>query len=115
MSLLAVALVPGLLAGWVVGGRLSRLADLRLRAPAVIFAAAGVQLASGWLPAGWRWGALVVSSVLVGAWLVANVVGRSGVLHLAIGLLAVGCVLNLAERARNRGMPVSVDAQSVCG
>lgn len=107
MSLLVAALVPGLLAGWVVGGRLSRLADLGLRAPLVIFAAVGLQLGLGLAPAGWRPAGLAASSALVGAWLVLNLRQRPPVLRIAVGLLAVGWLLNLAVMVPNRGMPVS--------
>lgn len=105
--LLVVVLVPGLLAGWAVGGRLGRLADLDLRAPAVILAAVALQLGLGRAPAGARLPLLVVSAGLVAAWLVLNARRRAPLLGFAIGLLAAGWVANLAVMVPNRGMPVS--------
>lgn len=107
MALLAVSLFPGILAGWAVGGRLGRLAELELRAPAVIFAALALQLGLGLLPAGARAPALAGSCVLVGVWLLLNVRGRPPVLGLAVGLLAAGWLLNVAVMLPNGGMPVS--------
>ena len=115
MTLLVVVLVPGLLAGWAVGGRLSRLADVELRAPAAIFGAVALQLALGLVPAELRLPGLVASGVLVTAWLVANARDRTPALGLAVGLLAVGWALNLAVMVPNRGMPVSDTALSRIG
>jgi len=107
VSLLVVALVPGLLAGWAVGGRLSRLAELDLRAPAVIFAAVALQLGLGRAPTSARLPLLVVSAGLIGAWLVLNARRRAPLLGFAIGVLALGWLLNVAVMVPNRGMPVS--------
>jgi hypothetical protein len=107
VTLLVVALVPGLLAGWAVGGRLSRLADLELRAPVAIFGAVATQLGLGFLPSGVRPVFLVASFVLISVWLAANLGDRPAALRLAIGLLAVGWALNLVVMLPNRGMPVS--------
>ena len=115
MSLLVVALVPGLVAGWAVGGRLGRLAELHLRAPGVIFAAAALQLALVFAPTGLRPAGLIVSSVLVGVWLVLNAGRRTPLLAVAVGLLALGWILNLAAMIPNRGMPVSGAAMASIG
>ena len=107
MTLLFAALVPGVLLGWAVGGRLGRLADLDLRAPAAILVAVALQLGLGLVPEGGRLPVLTASSVLVGVWLLANARGRPPVLRAAVGLLALGWLLNVAVMVPNRGMPVS--------
>lgn len=107
MTLLFAALVPGVLVGWAVGGRLGRLAALDLRAPAAILAAVALQFGLGLVPRDARLGVLTVSSLLVGVWLLANARNRPPVLRLAIGLLALGWLLNVAVMVPNRGMPVS--------
>ena len=120
MSLFLVALVTGLVLGLVTGGRIRHVADVGLRAAPLAWAALATQLALGLPPArhlggGGRNAVIVASFVLVGAFLVANVRGRTGAVRTGLVLLVIGWALNVAVVAANSGMPVSADALARSG
>ena len=110
MLIFPVALAMGVAVGYLLGGRLRHLTALELRAPVLVVAALGLQLAAGLAPTTRRFPIVLVSYVAVAAWLVVNASARSGKLRLAVGLLAAGWALNLAAIAANGGMPVSLHA-----
>jgi hypothetical protein len=96
MSLVVVALVAGVAAGLLLGGRVRHLAGVRLHWLAVLGAGAACALA------GARWGAaaIIIGYVLLLGFALRNV-ARPGMVLVACGLLA-----NLAVIAADRGMPV---------
>ena len=121
MLIFALAAVMGAVAGLVLGGRFAALAELRLRMPALVWAALGMQLALGLaplrsLPGGLRFGLVVTSYAMVGAWLALNgVMGRAVPMRASFGLLAAGWLLNLVVMVPNGGMPVSAAALAESG
>lgn len=115
MLILPLAAVVGVVAGFALGGRLTGLADLGLRACGLVWAGLALQLGLGLAPlqslsAGSRFAVVAASYVLVGAWLVVNAVAHSRGRRVALGLLAAGWAMNLAVMAPNGGMPVSASA-----
>ena len=115
MVIMPLAVVAGVAAGLLLGGRLPGLCRLRFRGCALVWLSVGLQLALGVAPlrsleAGQRFAVVVASYVLVGAWLVTNAVLQAGARRTALGLLALGWALNLAVMVPNGGMPVSATA-----
>lgn len=112
-ALLVVA--AAVIVGYVLGGRLARLADAGLRANVLLFVGLALQvtvdvLAGRGLVDGWPATAtLVVSQVIVGAWIVANI------RHPGMALVLGGLVLNAVVIAANGAMPVSADALATTG
>lgn len=115
MSLLPVAMFGGMALGYLSGGRLRRLGAFPVRAPLLVGGALAVQLGLGRFPAGARFSLVVTSNGLVGAWLAVNATGRPGRARVAIGLLALGWLMNLAVILPNGGMPVSTAAMAEAG
>lgn len=97
------------------GLRLSDVARLRLRAPALVFVALALQLALPRFPPSSRAAVVVLSYVAVGLWTVVNLAGRALPARIACGLLALGWCLNLLAIAPNGGMPVSRAALDAVG
>lgn len=62
-----------------------------------------------------RFGVVVASYVIVGAWLIANACSQARSLRLPAGLIAGGWLLNLIAIVSNRGMPVSAAALARLG
>jgi len=114
---LEIALVVAIVAVVVAllqGGSLERLADTKFRAVPLLLLGLALQIVFGfwspsWMTDGLGLAVLIVSNVLVLAWLVAN---RSlpGLLIAAVGLL-----MNLAVISANGAMPVSGDAVRAAG
>jgi hypothetical protein len=121
MLIFAVAALVGAVAGLVLGGRIGAFADVRLRAPAAVWAALGLQLALGLgplraLPDGPRFALVATSYGMIGAWLAFNAaVQRAALMRSAFGVLAVGWLLNLVVMVPNGGMPVSAIALAESG
>lgn len=121
MLIFALAALMGAVAGLVLGGRFAALAEFRLRMPAVVWAALGMQVMLGLaplrsLPEGLRFGFVVTSYAMVGAWLALNgITGRAVPMRAAFGLLAAGWLLNLVVMVPNGGMPVSAAALADSG
>jgi hypothetical protein len=85
---------------------LSSLTGIRL--PGLPFAAAGLQLVAARTP--FDHGLVLVSHVVVAAWLVVNAISQVGWRRVGVGLALAGWLLNLAVMLPNGGMPVSDDA-----
>lgn len=102
---------------WLRGGRLSRIAHVQLRASWLLFVGVAVQIGvdlaagRGWLPdAGLSgWSLLLLSQLLVVAFLVANRTLPG------VGLVAAGLLLNATVMAANRAMPVDPAAIAALG
>jgi hypothetical protein len=119
MVLLALAVLGGLAAGLLRGGRLRRLHRVRLRAVPLVWVALGAQLALGIGSSGSSDGlrdALVVASyACVGVWLALNGWCQPGGLGTAFAVLGLGWLLNVVPMALNGGMPVSSTALEAVG
>lgn len=115
MTLFAIAVAAGCAGGYARSGRLRRLGDLRLQAPALVGLALALQLGAGLAPEGWRAATIAASYVLIGAFLVLNSRGRSAVVKGGVALLAVGWLLNVVVMAPHRAMPVSGHALARTG
>jgi len=102
-----IAVAVGCAVGYAQNGRLRRLGDFRLQAPALVGLALVLQVGAGPAPGGWRRGLIAVSYLAVGAFLAVNRRGRTTVIRMGISLLALGWVLNVAAMAPHAAMPVS--------
>lgn len=113
LTVLAIAIA----ASYARGGRLTRIAEADLRTPTLLFAGLALQLGvdvaagRGWLAAATTesWLLLLLSQVLVVAWLVRN-------RHLpGVPLVALGLLMNAAVIAANGAMPVDPRAIEALG
>ncbi|UWE12769.1 DUF5317 domain-containing protein [Actinacidiphila bryophytorum] len=112
----------GAVAGYLTGGRLNRLAGIRLRQLWLVWLAAAVQvvqLATARLPgaAGHRLrGPLLALAIgLALLWLCVNALGRARTLQAAVGLALTGALLNALPIAANGRMPYSRSAAATAG
>jgi hypothetical protein len=115
MRLFAMAVALGLPVGWLLGGRPRHLASVQLRASVLVGLALAMQLGAGLTPRAARFPLVAASYAVAGAWFVVNARRRSGAIRMAVGLLAVGWLLNVAAIVPNRGMPVSAAAAERVG
>jgi len=115
MVLILVPVVVGAIIGKICGGTLSRLAELRFRAPALIFAVLAAQALLGRAPGELRAGVVVLSYAAVGAWIVLNMSGRSVALRAAFVMVGLGWAMNFAAIAPTGAMPVSEEALRTVG
>ncbi|MGH9155307.1 MAG: DUF5317 family protein [Acidimicrobiales bacterium] len=115
MLIFPLALGSGVVAGYAGGGRLHGLGLLRLRAHLLLFGAVATQLALPAVSDDLRFPMVTLSYAMVGGWLLVNVGHRATILRVALGLLAVGWMLNAATIAANGGMPVSMEAFHAAG
>lgn len=108
MLLAPLALLGGMLAGWLGGGSLRTLARLELRRPSLVALAALSQLAGAIYPRGYGPG-LAASAVLASGFLLLN-------RRLAgLPLVAIGIASNAVAVLANGVMPVSVWAAQRAG
>lgn len=120
MLLLPLALLLGVLVGWVAGGRPGRLAGVRLRWASVAIGALALQAllslpASAGVTGGPRLALLAVSYAAAGGWLLLNIPGRPRAMAAGLAVTAVGWLLNMCVVLANTGMPVSVAALGRAG
>lgn len=120
MLLFPLALVLGILAGIVTGGRLGALWKLSLRWPAVVVVALAAQVAvslpfASSLPSVPRLAVLAASYAAAGLWLAVNLPGRPTALAVGLAVTGVGWLLNMAVVVGNGGMPVSARALARIG
>ena len=102
MKLVALSLLVAVAVGYLVGGRLSRLADLRLRwAPLALF---GLALQVVEPPGRWPLVLLIGSFVLLIAFAIANV--RT----VGFPIVLAGVLMNCTVIVVNGGMPVTREA-----
>lgn len=111
MALALVILLPALLVGWLTGGRIGRLGDVRLRHGFLVLPIVGLQYGAEWLAphAGpvLRWTVVVATVALLSWWFAANVGAQRGVLRAAVVLAGLGWCANAVVMVANGGMPVS--------
>lgn len=120
MYLFLAAALIGVVVGWGSGGRLRRLANVRLRAVPLVWIALALQFALYWRPVrenapGGSFGVVLVTLALLGAWLGINAASRTGGQRAGLGLIAAGWLLNALAIVPNRGMPVSLHAVRLSG
>jgi hypothetical protein len=121
--ILAIAPVAcGLLIGYVRGGRLRRLAGLRIRAVLILWAIAAVQLVSFTQPRlssaieAWLGVKLLVPIFgLAGLWVLLNIPRRSRAITIALLLILLGGGMNATAIALNGKMPYSAVASEQPG
>jgi hypothetical protein len=110
MELIVATLAVGVVVGYLTGGRLSSLADLRVRWPAI--AVLGLVLQSLPLTSlAWALALLYASFVLLLAFAVVNVRRRPA----PFVAIALGVLLNFAVIGVNGGMPVTYEALVASG
>jgi len=109
VSLVAVALLVALLAGWLAGGSLERLGRLPLRRRRLAVLALLAQLLGTLLGGPFHAVGLLVSAALVVAFLLANRGVRG------TGLVALGLAANALVVGVNGAMPVSPEAAARAG
>jgi Family of unknown function (DUF5317) len=101
---LALAVVVGLLAGRLLGGRVAAIADLRLRWGWLFYVAIGMQVVaypSGTLP--WSVGDRVATGLWLASYAVAAVAALVNLRIPGVAVMAAGMVCNLAAVVANGG------------
>ena len=108
---MVVVVVGGVLAGYLSGGRLRRLADLRLRMLWLLVLATVVVL--GTQMAGWAgpW-SIVIGGVLLLVFLAVNGWTQPGGIRVGLLFMADGWTFNLVVVAANDGMPTPPEVLS---
>jgi hypothetical protein len=114
IALILAPLICGVIAGYACGGRLSWLAKTRIRAPWLLILAAGLQFVHFRFPQV-RQGLesaigislMVPIFILVGAWILANLLRRPPAVQAALLLIVVGGTMNAVVIAANGRMPYS--------
>lgn len=111
MFVLVVA--TGIIVGYLMGGRLRGMASLRLRAVWLVWLPVAVSLLAS-LPwtrdrSGLANALVLPATAAVGAFLVGNALLQRAGIRIALTLMSVGWLLNLAVVVVNGGMPVPRD------
>ena len=121
-ALLLFGPVIGVIAGWVLGGRLANLATVRLQALWLLWLAAGVQAAQYYvrplrIVVQDRLGIPVLAIVfaIVAVWLAVNLRPASPALRVAGAVILLGAALNVTVIAMNGRMPYSTTAARAAG
>jgi Family of unknown function (DUF5317) len=99
---MVIVVVVAVTAGYLAGGRLHRLAELRFRGSWLLL------LALAFVPLGFGRGgtvATVAAGLLLLAFLIANVAAQRGGVRAAFALMAAGWPLNLTVITANGAMP----------
>jgi Family of unknown function (DUF5317) len=107
-TLFIAPVAAGVLAGYLTGGSLAGLLSIRLRALWLLWLAALVQVGELYartLGHDWRLPLLAITFALAGAWLVANLPGRSLVMKTAGCAALAGGLANGVAIAANGRMP----------
>jgi uncharacterized protein DUF5317 len=113
VTIILAGLALGISIGYAVGGRLGRLArNLRLRAVWIVYVALAIQVLVRVPPIksaheGTRLFVVLVSYAVIAVWLGLNAVSQRRALRIAVALITLGWLANLAPIALNAGMPVS--------
>jgi hypothetical protein len=104
VSYVVVAVVVGIVIGYLTGGRLTAMGEADLRWPAALYLGIGIQVASLFLDGALGTGAVVVS------YLVLMLFAARNVAFAGMGIVLVGVALNALVIGVNSGMPVRGDA-----
>lgn len=114
---LGIMLIVAIAIGYLLGGRLERLADLRLRWLPVLFAClllGLLPLLAGLSPVPSR-AVVAVANIGVLAFLLRNTLDSSGAVRVGMALLLAGWLLNAVVIVANGGMPLSARAYALSG
>jgi hypothetical protein len=101
---LGFAVLAGLVVGRLLGGRISALADMRLRAIGLFYVAIAMQIAaypSGTLP--WSVGDRVATALWLGSYAVAGAAALANMRVPGVAVMATGMASNLAAVVANGG------------
>jgi uncharacterized protein DUF5317 len=121
VTIILAGLALGVAIGYAIGGRLGRLArNLKLRAIWLIYVALGMQVLVRVPPVSsaheaTRLLVVLLSYGVIAVWLGLNAVSQRRALRVAVALITVGWLANLAPIALNAGMPVSGRALARAG
>jgi hypothetical protein len=107
MKLVGLSLVIAAAMGYLLGGRLSRLSELKVRWSALALLGLLLQMVNP--PGRWPLVMLLASFVLLTAFTIANI------RIVGFGLILAGVVMNFTVIAVNGGMPVARDAVIASG
>ncbi|MGH9149893.1 MAG: DUF5317 family protein [Acidimicrobiales bacterium] len=109
MAFIALAIVVGLVAGVLAGGRVTNLGRVPLRGWPLLLAGAGTQAVAAAASGQLAFGLVVASYALLVAFAGANLAVAG------MGLVLIGIVLNLVPIAANASMPVRESAVVAAG
>jgi hypothetical protein len=118
LSIVGAALVIGLIGGFLAGGRLGRMGDVRFSARTLAFGALGIMIVVPLIDLGDPMDRILIAVgyALVAAFLVVNIVRRTETaLRVGLAVLALGWVLNATVMVANGGMPLSEEAYAASG
>lgn len=122
LAFLLFAPTVGIIVGYARGGRLRNLANIRIRSWWMLWVAAVLQVVltcggpvfeafAGWLPTT----PLIVVFGIVVVWLIRNARSVSGGARVAMVLIAIGLVMNIAPIIANERMPFSMESALSAG
>lgn len=116
-QIVGTAFLLAVIAGFLAGGRVLRLGDVRLSAGFLAFTALAIMVLESVADFGDPTDRILVAMgyALAAAFLVVNIARSSGALRLGLAVLALGWVLNAAVMVSNGGMPLSLDAYAASG
>lgn len=118
LAIVGTALVIGLVGGYMAGGRLGRLSEVRFVGAPLAFGALAVMVIAPLTELGdpLERGLIAAGYALAAAFLVVNIVRRAGTaLRIGLALLALGWILNATVMVANGGMPLSREAYAASG
>lgn len=113
----ATALIVGIAAGYLAGGRIRRLEHVRFSAGVLAFGALAVMVVESVADFGEPADRILVAAgyLLAAVFLAVNLRRHAGILRVAVAVLALGWVLNATVMVANGGMPLSLDAYAASG
>lgn len=105
------------IAGYLAGGRVRRLGDVRLSGGFLAFTALAIMVLESVADLGDPTDRILVAMgyALAAAFLIVNIARSRGALRLGLAVLALGWVLNASVMVANGGMPLSRHAYSSSG
>lgn len=115
MAWLATVLFIAIAVALLRGGRLSNLADIRLRAWWLLFLGFGMQAVPGFLPAGTPWARTVGVGLVLASYLPLVALVWLNRRQPGMWLAGVGIMMNFSVIAANGGMPVLPEAAYLAG
>lgn len=118
LGIVGTALVTGVVGGFLAGGRLGRLSEVRLVGKPLAFGALAVMVVVPLADLGTPLDRVLIAAgyALAAAFLVVNIVrSRGTALRVGLAVLALGWILNATVMVANGGMPLSREAYAASG
>ncbi len=117
IGIVATALLIGLAAAVLSGGRVRRLGDVRVSGAPLAFGALALMVAVSLVELGSSADRALIAGAyaLAAAFLVLNIVRSAGIMRVGFAVLALGWLLNAAVMIPNGGMPLSRAAYAASG